>query len=606
MNEKVIQVIKGYRHKNYERTVQIADFAKKIVTGVGYGELVIGYKLRETGEMIKQRIHITQNRTTAIEEKTAGFLRQAFRKDKLKFKTNHKDGGTLERVGQHTRRFGKDGQTAIEYCEQSALFYARVDPNVFYWVRHVKNSKDEYFEPIIFESAQIYDFKIKKGDINFAVTGDHETVTYQKGQANKKKQESKNLKIYYYFGEGTIETSIEWNKDIATGSSYYEQFSDEVMQNKTDVDNVSYITITEPYDSKVMPISRIGYKYDLQTNREVYVTYFDGAVPQFKQLVKIGSEYDLSLTLHAFLQKVGYYVPCDHAVGASRCVNGTMQPEESTCQMCHGTGQKVATTSQESIMIKFPDVNDTVSISPKDLVWYIQLPIDIVRLQKEIVDEYEPEITKTIYGVDMGKDLSSNGARTAEEVRGFNDKAQDAIYDFTKSPKRMFLHTMEVITSTLGVQDFTTELEYSPEYDLQSEASLLADLKRANEASASSEIINNIKDRIVNKQNRADTTLMRIYKAMRQFEPFAGVPQATKDQLLLSLPSSDLQKATYFNFSQITERIMENAATFLEKDRKGQQAEIDKLAKEFSDMMVKSESVLAMRDQIIDDEIIEE
>ena len=67
MNEKVIQVIKGHRHKNYDRTIQIADFAKKIVTGVGYGELIVGYKSRETGEMVKQRIHITQNRPTSIE-----------------------------------------------------------------------------------------------------------------------------------------------------------------------------------------------------------------------------------------------------------------------------------------------------------------------------------------------------------------------------------------------------------------------------------------------------------------------------------------------------------------------------------------------------------
>ena len=51
---------------------------------------------------------------------------------------------------------------------------------------------------------------------------------------------------------------------------------------------------------------------------------------------------------------------------------------------------------------------------------------------------------------------------------------------------------------------------------------------------------------------------------------------------------------------------MEDAGTFLEKDRNGQQAEIDKLAKEYSDMMVKSESVLAMRDLLIVDEPISE
>ena len=604
MEDLVIRAIKGYRHKNYARTVDVADFAKKIVTGVGYGELIIGYKPRESKGQLEQRIRITQNRTTSVEEKTSGFLRQAFRKDKLKWRVHHEDNTQLAKLTEQTKRYGNDGQKAIEYCEQAALYYARIDPNAFYWVRQVVEGNEVYYTPTIFESKNVLDFKIKKGFVKYAVCMESETVTYMK----EKESTTKVLSIYYFFDTktGTIQTSIEYDADVAAYSTYYTaNFSEDVLKTPGEVDSKKYITQIVRYDSKISPIDRIGYKYDPETSQQTYVTYFNGAVSQFEQLVKIGSEYDLSLTLHAFLQKIGYYVPCDHAEGASRCRNGVMYPEETTCKLCHGTGQKVTTTSQDSLMIKFPDSSDTVNISPKDLVWYVQLPIDIVKMQKEITAELEPEITKTIYGVDMTKDMSSNGARTAEEVRGFNDKAQDAIYDFTKSPKRMFLHTMEVIASSEGIEGLELELEYAPEYDLQSEGSLLESLKKAKDSGATPEITNSIKDRLINKQNRANPTLLRVHRAMRKLLPFAGVSDSLKEQVLMDLPYSDVRKSLYLNFNKITELMIEDAVVFLDKSSEEQQKQVYDLAIKMGEEMQAATSVLEMRDLMIEDEDIE-
>ena len=74
MNNKLKQVIKGYKHKYYQYTVELSHFYDQIVTGTGYGELIVNYKPRETDKQKEQRVRITQNRTKSIAGKIEGFL----------------------------------------------------------------------------------------------------------------------------------------------------------------------------------------------------------------------------------------------------------------------------------------------------------------------------------------------------------------------------------------------------------------------------------------------------------------------------------------------------------------------------------------------------
>ena len=84
MESKLLRVIQGYKHANYERTVELAEFARQIITGEAYGELVFNYAPRETEEQKVQRVDISQVRTKAIAGKIEGFYKGAFRPDKLK------------------------------------------------------------------------------------------------------------------------------------------------------------------------------------------------------------------------------------------------------------------------------------------------------------------------------------------------------------------------------------------------------------------------------------------------------------------------------------------------------------------------------------------
>jgi hypothetical protein len=502
-----------------------------------------------------------------------------------------------------TRNYGKDGQSLIVWCEESSLYYNRLDPNSFYWVKHERVDNVDRFDPIIFESKDVLDFELSKGVIKYAVCRMCETVSYKDGD----KMSQIDIPLYYYFGEDALEITIELNTKVLNGSNYYSNFSNEegVLPSKETVNQRDYITIIEPYEGEKIPIARIGYKYDPRTNQNSYVTYFDSAVSQFKQLAKIGSEYDLSLTLHTFLQKVQYYTPCKYQHKNSHiCKGGKLHPSGDICPSCQGTGKEVHTSSQDVVEIKLPDGSDEKFISPKDLVHYVDMKMDIVNHQKTEVDEYPKKIGETIYGVDLSHQPSGNV--TATQVRNYYDQAQDVIYEFTKSPRKMYLFTLEVMVDILGIEGLDYALEYPNEFNLESEEYLLALLKSAKDSGANPNIIGSIEDRIVNKQNRSDSAYVSIYNAIKRFQPFGGVEPTIKEQIILQLPWGDLQKSLYLNFKQITEKIMDEVPEFIALDPSQQWEKVKEFAMEYAEKMKESNSPRNMRDRLVDNLEVEE
>lgn len=599
MNNKTQRVILGYRHLNYHRTLEVADFAHKIITGEGYGSLVVSYKPRESQEQKEQRIHITQNRTSSVEEKTSGFLSRVFRADKLKFKLDHSNKNALGSITDKTKNFGPDGQPLIVWAEETALYYNRLDPNSFYWVKHSREDNIDYFEPVIFSSDEVADYELKKGVINYCVISTSDVVSYIDGNREKAKE----IELYYYFGSEGLELTIQFDEEVLKSSDYYSNFSDEQgnLPQLEKVGTKTYFTILEPYEGYKIPVSRMGYKYDPKTEQNSYVTYFDGAVPLFQQLANIGSEYDLSLALHTFLQKIQYYTPCKYQhENHSICKGGKLSPSGGVCPSCNGSGMDIHTSSQDVILLQLPDDNSAIKISPKDLAHYVDIPFNIVEHQERVVKEYTPQITETIFGVDLSH--QPNGMATATQINNFDSYAQDKLYEFTKAPKRLYTFTIECIADILGFSDgLENELEYSNEYNLESVKYLLEELKLAKDAGASPEIIEAIEAKIVNKQNRTDSAYMSIYNAMRKFLPFAGIEPTLREQIILQLPFSDLQKSLYLNFKQITEEILEAHSEFIALDYNRQWQIVQEFSKKFADRLVNSNSPRTMRETLIEE-----
>ena len=590
MDNKTKRVIHGYTHANYTTVTELSAFYSQIVTGQGYGDLIVNYKPRETDKQKAQRVEITQNRTKSIAGKVEGFFKRVFRADKLKLDVSHEDDEKGAQIAQYLTKYGNDGQSLLNWSEETALFYNNIDPNAFYWVRHTIADGVDYFTPFVFTSSEVKDYSIKKGVVNYCVCQLAEKVRYTVDNSQKEKQ----IDIYYTFTTNGLEIALQLDAEIQKNTEFYEQFKDEAgaFGQVQKVKDKNYIVLFEPSDSKTVPVSRIGYKHDKTTGGKTYVSFWDSATEEYKQLVNRGSEYDLSLTLHAFLQKVQYYTPCEYQDSETHaiCRGGTLHPSGEDCPACSGTGKQVHTSSQDVIEVQLPNEHgDPVGVSPKDLVFYVDVPFDIVKQQKEDVTQYTPKIIESIFGVDISHQQSGNA--TATQINNYYDTAQDSLYEFTKSPRRLFLFTVQIIAEALQIEDLKSELLYTNEYDLESENYLVNLLKIAKEAGANSEAIENINKRLNVKQNRTDSAYFSVYNAMRKFEPFATIPAELKTQIVLNLPDSSIQKALFLNFKEITEDILNNEPAFLILDYNKQKEIVNDKAATYAAQAVKDNSV---------------
>ena len=594
MNDKTKAVINGYTHKNYYYTCELAHFYNQIVTGEGYGELIVNYKPRETDAQKAQRVEITQNRTKSIAGKVEGFFKRVFRADKLKLDVSHDDDQRSAQIGQYLNDYGDDGQSLLNWSEETALYYNNIDPNAFYWVRHSVQNGVDNFSPFIFNAHEIKDYGQSKGVLNYCIAELCETVHYYEDTTKEKA-----IKIYYTFTPEGLEMAVQLDEKVLINSDFYDQFKNEAGTFDTiETENEKdYIIIFVPSETGAVPVTRVGYRYDKKTEAKTFVSFWDQATEEYKQLVNRGSEYDLSLTLHAFLQKIQYYTPCDyqdtdtHAI----CRGGTLHPSGDTCPSCSGSGKQVHTSSQDVIEVQLPgDDGEQTTISPKDLVFYVDVPFNIVKQQKEDVKEYTPKIIESIFGVDISHQQTTNA--TATQINNYYDTAQDALFEFTKAPAKLFTFTVQTIAKTLQIDDVKSELLYTNEYDLESEDYLLNLLKLAKEAGANSEAIENINKRLNVKQNRTDSAYFSVYNSMRKFEPFATIPAELKTQIILNLPDSSIQKALYLNFKEITEDILYNEPAFLMLDYNQQKAIINAKAKAYAAQLVRDNSPRQIRD----------
>ena len=594
MNNRTKKVIEGFTHKYYKHTVDLAKFYRQIATGEDYGDLIVNYKPRESNLQKEQRVRITQNRTKSIAGKIEGFFKRTFRVDKLAFEVTHKDESKKTEISTHIDKYGNDGQTLLTWCEEAALFFNNIDPNAFCWVKHQIENGVESFSPFVFKCDEVKDYDLDKGLVDWCVTQLSERVEWQ----TKNKTEGKALDIFYYFNSDGLEMSIELNTDVQKNTDFYEAFIDDngdFIGTTEKVKNKTYLVVFQPSDTKKVPVTRMGYFHDKETNKKTYVSFWDNATFEYKQLVNRGSEYDLSLTLHAFLQKIQYYTPCDYQDTASHsiCRGGTLHPNKETCPSCSGTGKQVHTSSQDVIEVQLPNQDgEKIVISPKDFVFYVDVPFDIVKQQKEDVAEFAPKIAESIFGVDISHQQS--GMATATQITNYYDTAQDAMFEFTKAPRRLFLFTIDTIADSLGIDGLERQLIYTNEYDLESEDYLLTLLDKAKKAGASPEVIENINKRLVIKQNRTDSAYMSVYTTMRKFLPFSSVEPELKQSIILALPDSDIQKALYLNFKEITEDIVSNDLTFLMMDYNNQKKLVESKAQLFADKAVASNSVRAI------------
>lgn len=574
---KIFDCIGGKRCENYEHTEKLAEFYEQLVTGQDQKELIVSYKPRETEEQKKQRVRLYHGRTKDVCNRIAAQFDKIATVDHFAdVSYQNPDDAAKSKVLSAISLFtDREPKTLQQYVFDRCKYYNLVDPNAWLIVAYFVDSDGVVKSyPIEFDADDVADYKYSYGKLDYL-------IVFEDIEVKVSKTEKKKIIAWYGF-EPNNQTMVIEAVPTAFDDEYEMMVADAVTMQIAD--KTYYVIQTETPNS-VTPAIRWGYIPDNSTDGETFVSIYDAATEQFKDLINRKSEYDLSLALHTFLQKFQVADTCTYQPENepfNRCVNGYLKETHSECPSCKGTGVKVHTTTQDVVLVRPAEKDSETYIPLSERSKYVDMPFDIVRHQSENVDKLPKEISISVFGVDINTRPSGNP--TATEIKNHYDSLYSVLYAFAQQVSNLWIFCVERIAEQQGIADgLIVNHKYPKDFDLMSDADYLALLDAAKKANAPYSIIEAYEDKIINKLYPDNPAAAKLVKIKRKFTPFKQLQQSTIDTTLATLPSTDKNKVLYLNNDTIFQNIIEENPDFIMMDYKRQREIVDKYVQAFID-----------------------
>lgn len=551
-------VTTGETHQDYAEVCELAKKLKILITGKNTAKLLKQVASREDAAQFKQRVALTKSITPACASSVMVPFNKVSRNQRIrKSLTTSSDEKTklVEEMklkfygGQNRKNKGLEGWLKTRYMELTFT-----DPNAWVvaeWDRVESQAKAVTARPFEVSCFMAKNFKVVNGVTKWLFV--EQDVKMRKWDTDK--TILVNGKRFTLYDE---DYSIVWeivDKDQLIQDGYVLRPGQKLI----DIETVTYLT--EWYEHKVgfVPAVRIGYKTDLANLSRTFVNPFHDGMCFFDKSIKTVSEFDLSMTLHTFPQKLQYIDAC-MGLPAKRCNSGLVTGSNETCSVCKGTGYNVHTSASDVIYRKMPKTKDDMIDLDKTLV-YKTPPIDLIRFQNEYGLQLKSEIHEAVFNsqvfVRKTTTSSSDTGGTPTQTATENDNNMQSVYDtlepFTEHMSEVykdFVLIMAIITGE-KIEDVQVEHNFPPDYKLKTSDVLIRELKDANDSGAPSFLKDSINNDLAEILFAGDQLGLAKNKIRRRFFPFNG---KSADEILLALSSPYVtirNKVLYYNFENI-------------------------------------------------------
>ncbi len=557
----------GKRHKNYQRTIDVADKCYRLSTGEGLEKDLQMFQPREDEEMFKQRVRITKHIVPTIVKNLIDVQYKVPRSNSitrvLKYENDNKNEKTKEFEEILDVFWGTD--SFDDYMETRVTELNNIDPNAFMVVEF------EDFDPDK-EHLQPYPFEVKS---KMAVMYEYENnvlqylCAQQENEFKQGKETKKGTKTTLYntnecyILEQTYDESIwgylvkdEWLK---VAGVWYIRFEN----------NMFMLTEPTPYNLKSVPAERVGYKRDMITDGETYVSPYWDTVPLLEKTIKANSELDLAMCLHAFPQKLIMGTRCDN----EQCLGGYIHSTDeksgkeikTVCPRCQGLGMLPHTSAQDVVIVAMPESKEE-QLSLDNVVRYIYPPIDLLNFQNEYIEKLTWKAKQTMFNSDI-----FTREEVAETATGKNIDLQnvyDTLWPFACRYAQLWEFYVGVISE---LTDMNENLIYSFNFDkdfkMKTTTELYTDLKTASDSGADEHALTEIQADIMRNIFANSPDDFRRWVVMDSFRPFKGKTNEQKMAIMSSGNTTKFYKVLNENYENIFNEIDLEIPEFYVMDR---------------------------------------
>jgi len=276
-------VANNAKHIDYKRTVSVAHWNYKIMTGDDQDDIIVSYKRREITEQQHQRIRLTNSRTQYVGNKVFNLYSEVHRSDRT-VNNIRNDSNDVDSLVFNLNNFNelRDLET---YLDEKYRYFNFYDPNAFLVIEFDN-------EDPVNEKPTVYPFEVKSDE---AVD-----YTYDRG-------------VLQYL---TVRQDVEYKsvkKDETVHAYKWTMYAPLVSYVAQHIPEDAVFEIPEGWDiltiqmkdvetletmSDRVPAMQFGYLRDPITAGRTYVSPMYPAEKILTDLIWRKSEYDLAHALH--------------------------------------------------------------------------------------------------------------------------------------------------------------------------------------------------------------------------------------------------------------------------------------------------------------------
>src|SRR5690606_21479474 len=479
-------IVNSVKHQDYTHVTKLREKYIAFITNnqnekgeQALNEYLRQFVRREDADLFEQRKNLTKHYAPSICAQLMKPFNKVVRSNRVVKLIDHREKQVVTTIEKALEKFYGDSESngVDQFLKERFLPLSFTDPNAWVWVTfkpfEADKEKPQTF-PVEFSSETV---------INFSTTNDQTdwVIVQLEYSYVSKSDENKSSDRFIIFGANE---SFEYKLLPEDIKESFENEGDVIwIHPKT---KKKYVVYKYEHKSGRVPLMRVGYRKDLSTKSRTYVNPFHyEAMPLLEQFIKISSELQLSITLHAFPKQVSYVSVCE----AKGC-NGGKMTDNTECVSCKGTGKKVHTTTADIMEIPMPRrAEDMVDVS--NISTYVPFPGNVMQFLDEYADKMEKKIMRMMFN---SESLVQAKFNTATEAEIDMDSVYDTLKPFGDKYSEAWMFFVKLSVLYMSFNNVTIWHKYPSDLKLKSLSQFLAELKTANDSGASSyirESINN-------------------------------------------------------------------------------------------------------------------
>jgi hypothetical protein len=580
------------RHADYERVTALACYYRMLITGKGIEAELKQFNPREDKVMFEQRCNLTIPVTPAA----VSSLKKPFAKvprtqpvtRKITAK-NENDSTSVAEIQERIKSFygGDNNVGGLDYYLQNRFVdMSFEDPNA--WVVIEFDAFDPNTEkatprPFEVTAEEAINFSLVNNVVEWLIV--QTSITYVETVDGKDVEKAG--KKFTIYGDNEAYTLTQVAEKVS--STYAVSDGEEVinLEEKGVFVKAAFATIT----GKV-PAFRVGYIFDLETAGRTFVNPFHDALCFFQKSIKLGSEFDISTCLHTFPQKlIRVTTGCPGENGMS-CIRGKLM-DGTACNTCKGTGRPLHTSGQDVIEVELPEPGENAPTPLSDYVYYVPLPIDLLKLQKEWLDNLTVDCHQAVFNSSVllrKTDAGQNIDATATEKDHDMESVYDTLAPFGEKVSSVWQTVVELIAILTDNQDKVTIIHRFPSnFKLKTRQDLYLERKALQDSGAPAFAIEAVDDELAEDIYADDAEELLKYLVKKSHAPFKG---KTTDEVTALLASTFVLKKTkilygYFDtiFTELENEYLKAGADFYLEKPEIRQQKIDAKVQEILDAL---------------------